>query len=348
MTKRLLSLAVGAACVLFAAAADTKDGAESTSDLKKYIPEVHGNVRAFFEQSTVTGDSRFFVQHARVTAAGYATDWLDYFAQVDLCASGTLKILDVYATVKPVSGLKLMFGQSKAPFSTETARAPYTYLFANTAATFTPGNIRSVGLRVSYKLPKAPVTFEGGIYNNSDMSNHNTWNASLLYSLRASATFACGLRPSLGFMSRRPQGQLGVRVNQYDATLGWKHGRFFAEAEYLYRMYTGRAHKPTQAFSLVLDYGFRLKARMADKISVQGRFDGMGDYSNGIKGADGTLSNTSESFRRVTLGVTASRKISRVECNFLINFEQYFYGHGCANPPAAANNMLIAGINVRI
>ncbi len=341
--KRILSVAAAVACVLCASASDADSAKASVS----YIPEIHGTVRAFFEQSTATGGSRFMVQNARLSAGGYLTPWLDYYAQIDLCASGTMKILDVYATVKPVAGLKLMLGQSKAPFSTETARSPHTYLFANTAATYAPGNIRSVGLRVTYTLPAAPVTFHGGLYNSTEASNHSLWNGSLLYSLRAAAELPCGLTPSIGFMSRKP-GNNGVRANQYDVTLGWRCGNFFAEAEYLYRLYAGSAHRPTQAFSLMVDYGFPVNWRMADKLSLRGRFDGRGDYSDGIKDADGNLTNTSESFRRVTVGVNASCRIARVECNFLINFEQYFYGHGCADPPASSDNMLIAGINVRI
>lgn len=337
------AVAAAAALTLSASSADST----ATKTYKKYIPAVHGTLRTFYQQSTVTGESRFIVQNARISAGGYIMDWLDYFLQVDFCAQGKIRILDVYAAVVPVDGLRLMLGQSKAPFSTITARAPHKYYFANTPCTFKAGNIRSVGLRASYAVPSTPLVLEGGAYNGSDMADHGTWNNSLLYSTRATLNFDFGLTPSAGFMSRRPSGT-GTRFNEFNISLSYKVAQLYLEGEYLYRHYTGSAHKATHMYYAMADYGFPVKARMADRLSLQARLDGCTDYSDALaKGADGHIYTTMPSHRRITVGATASKAIGPVKCDFLINFEQYFYGHAAATPSAADNNMLVAGLNIR-
>lgn len=345
--RRALCLLALTICALSCHAAGSAS-ADSThrTDIQKYLPEIRGTIRTFFVQSTATGDSRFEVQMARVSANGTVMPWLGYFIQADLCAYGKMKILDAYVTLKPADGLRLSLGQSKAPFSTETARLPHTYLFANTAATFAAGNIRSAGLRVQYTLPKTTLSLEGGLYNNIDMSEHGKPNKSLLASARVHWQSRGGWHPSVGFMSRKPADTGGVRFNEADATLSWLRGGFFAEGEYIYRHYTGHAFADSHIYSILADYGFDIKARMADRLSAQMRFDGTTTYSNSILNSDGKLSTSIPSRRRLTAGITAKRSFGKVSCAFLLNFEQYFYGHS-AHSASDADNALYAGLNVR-
>ena len=268
-------------------------------------------MRVFFRQSTATGDSRFELANARLTAGGYVMPWLDYFMQVDFNNLGKIKILDAYSTVTPVNGLKLMLGQMRVPYCVEATRAPHLYYFADVALTATFGNLRSVGFKAGYTLPCAPLYFEGGVFNASDMADHNVWNSALTYSIKANYSARCGLKPEIGFMSRVPGGAAaGVRVNQVDASLSWKYGRFFTEAEYIYRRYAGSAHKPSQAYNFFVNYAIPVKWRMANELSVQGRFDAITDASNGIRNSEGKLRTDIDSRRRVTLGVTATKTTS--------------------------------------
>lgn len=345
--RLLRFLVVAVALMLCLPAAFAADGVakDDKGEVWKFVPKVNANIRTFFEQSTATGDSRFIVQHARVSAAGYVMPWMDYFLQVDFCAMGKIKILDCFVNFVPVKGLKLQLGQSKAPFTTETMRPPFTYYFAQASTTFTPANIRAVGLRVFYDIPRTPLTAEGGVYNNTDMGDHGAWNNSMLYALRLRADLPGGLMPSLGWMSRRP-GVTGVRYNQYDASLTWQYRRVFLEAEYLYRHYRRGVHKPTQAFDFMADYTIPLKSRMANSLSFRGRYDGLLRYSNGERTADGTFAVT-PSYRRLTLGVNAQRMFGSLRCDFMINFEQYFYNNSGVRRTPSADNMLIAGVNLR-
>lgn len=347
-SRRLKCAACGLLCMLAAAASAPADSTDSSQNYKKFIPKVHGVLRTFFEQSTATGDSRFIVQNARLNASGYVMPWLNYFMQVDFCAMGKIKILDVYASVEPVAGLKLQLGQSKAPFSTQSARAPHEYHFVTEPLTAAPSSIRSVGLRVNWTVPRTPIHLDGGIYNSTDMLDHNSWNRSLLYSARLWSRLPCGFQPSVGFMSRQPGGKgRGVRYNQADVTLSYFGSRLFLEGEYLYRHFTGHAHKATHIYSFMIDYGFPIEARMADRLSVQGRFDGMSDYSTGFVSDEGMIVTNEPSHRRATVGVTATKKVGVLLCSFLINYEQYFYGHTSGAKTASNNNMLQAGVVVR-
>ena len=321
------------------------DSTATRSETWKYIPKFGGTMRVFYRNSTTTGDSRFELADARLTAGGYVMPWLDYYIQVNFNTLGSIKILDAYATVTPVKNLHLMAGQMRVPYCVEATRAPSAYYFADVALTCTFGNLRSVGVKAGYTLPKLPLYFEGGVFNASDMTNHNTWNSALTYSIKANYTARCGLKPEIAFMSRVPGGApAGVRVNQYDASLSWTHGHFFTEAEYIYRLYAGSAHKPSQAWNFFVSYGIPVKWRMANEVSFQARFDGITAASSGTKNDAGELPTTIAARRRVTVGATATKRIGKLETHFRINYEQYFYGHTSMTIAPADNNQLIAGI----
>ncbi|MDE6135484.1 MAG: OprO/OprP family phosphate-selective porin, partial [Muribaculaceae bacterium] len=219
------------------------------SEPPSFIPTLHGIVRADYELSTDNGDSRFQVQNARLSASGAVLPFLDYFMQVDFCAAGRVRILDVYAAVRPTGNLKIFAGQMRVPFSAESTRSPRDYYFVNTALVQSYGNLRAVGVKAGYLLPRTPLYFEGGVFNASDMEAHTSWNAGMTYGVKANATLGAW-RPEVAFMSRIPGGHgHGVRVNMANASLSWKSDAWFVEAEYIYRHYTGHTHDATHVYS---------------------------------------------------------------------------------------------------
>ncbi len=311
----------------------------------RYMPKFNGTFRGFFQQSTVKSESRFTVANARLCAGGYVLPWLDYLVQVDFCAAGKIRLMDAYATVTPMQGLTVLLGQTRVPFSVEASRAPHLYYFTDVSLTADFGNLRSVGIKAGYKTKGVPLYFEGGIFNSADMVDHNVWNRALTYGVKANYTAGYGLRPEVAFMSRVPGGTgNGIRVNQWNASLSWTYGRFFAEGEYIYRHYTGDSHKPSHAYNFFVDYGIPVNWRMADKLSFQARLDGISDASNGIRQSDGTLATTIDGHRRITAGATASRTVGKLYCAFRLNYEQYFYGHTENTAIATENSMLVAGL----
>lgn len=310
-----------------------------------YVPDFHGTLRAFYRNSTPTGQSRFEIANARLSVGGYVMPWLDYYIQTDFCAGGEIKILDAYASVRPAEGLRLMLGQMRVPLCVEATRAPHQYYFADVALVTLFGNLRSVGFKAGYTVPGTKLYFEGGIFNASDMTRHTTWNRAMTYSVKANWTTPCGLKPEIGFMSRVPGGYgNGVRLNQYDASLSWTHGRFFAEAECLWRLYAGADRDASYAFNVFASYGIPVKWRMADQLSVQARFDMIDDASNGVYDDSHHITTTIPARRRVTVGVTASRNIGKLSAHFRINYEQYFYDRGMKAPSLSEDNELVAGV----
>lgn len=340
--KRLSVLLTAAACVLCVHAAS--DTTQTRQDWR-YIPTFSGIFRGFFEQSTVRNESRFTVANARLSAGGYVLPWLDYLLQVDFCAAGKIRVMDAYASVSPINGLKVTIGQTRVPFCVEASRSPYKYYFTDVSLTADFGNLRSAGIKAGYRLPGIPLYFEGGVFNAADMIDHNVWNGALTYGLKTNYTAPGGLKPEVAFMSRVPGGTgQGVRVNMWNASISWTYGRFFVEGEYIYRHYTGDAHKPSHAYNFFVDYDIPVDWRMADKLSFQARLDGISDASSGIRRADGTLATTIDGHRRLTAGATASRTIGKVYCAFKLNYEQYFYGHTEAKASSGENSKLVAGL----
>ena len=66
----------------------------------------------------------------------------------------------------------------------------------------------------------------------------------------------------------------------YDGGITYKSGRWTAEAEYLYKHYTKDAFRDVNAFDGFICYDLPLK-KIFSKISFLGRFDYMGDHSDG-------------------------------------------------------------------
>lgn len=329
--------------------------AAAADSLRRYVPTIQGTLRAFYRQSTEGDGARFEIANARLSASGYATPWLDYLIQVDFCERGKVKILDAFVKVTPAKGLALYLGQMRVPFSVASCRFPWKYYFADVELVARYGSMRDVGFKAGYTIPGTALYAEGGVFNASDMSDHSHWDRSMTYAVKANYTTPFGLKPEVAFMSRRHGGSgVGVRVNQYDVAASYSWRRLFAEAEYIYRTYSGRAttlsaddtpcrYAPSHAWSVFADYSFPVKSRMADAVSVQARFDGMTDASTGVY-SDGYLIDNMQAVTRTTIGATASRTFGSVYFAFRINYE---YMHYAAPRPASADgSQLIAGVTL--
>lgn len=316
-------------------AAETAENDSTAKREWKYIPQFHGTLRTFYEWSTATGQSKFSVRNARLTVGGYILPKVDYFMQVDLCAAGKILILDAYARVTPVDGLFIYAGQMRVPFSVESSRRPCDYHFADVSLVADLGNLRSVGVKAGYTVPKTTLYFEGGIFNGTDKAEHNTWNSQLTYSIKANYTKA-GFRPELAFMSRVDGGQdTGRRFNQFNASLSWSNSNWFIEGEYIGRyMKHAEGERVPNAYDIFVDYGFPVKWKLANRLSVQARADGV---TNGRNFTD---------CNRLTFGATAHYSYKSLFMDFRINFEQYFYNSGAVDIETGRNNKLVAGVIV--
>lgn len=317
--------------------------AEGTSDgASKYIPTIHGNIRAKYEYSTADDESRFAVRNARVKIGGYALPMVDYLVQVDFCAYGKISIMDAYVRLSPVKNLKILMGQERVPFSVDASRDLHEYYFTDLSfgAKYL-GNLRSVGIKAGYTIPKTDIYVEGGIFNSSGLGDHTIWNTEMTYSIKANWKSNFGLMPQICFMSRQPTG--GVRYNQTDVSLSWHNSHWFVEGEYLYCNYTNDTHAPVHAFNFFADYGFNIKSKLCQRLSFRGRYDGTTAVSTGVKDASGMLIDNYAKRQRLTAGVKTSYIHSKASLDLLLNYQHYFYPEsveGTINP--AENSRIVA------
>lgn len=314
---------------------------DNKTDIKKYIPEFHGTMRAFYQLSTTSGDSRFMVQNARLCAGGFVLPKVDYLLQVDFCDRGNIKLLDAYMRVTPMDGLQVYGGQMRVPFCVEATRAPHAYIFCDVGLVTLLGNLRSVGVKGGYKVPGTDLYMEGGVFNATDMLDHNAWNSSLTYGIKANYTYS-GLKPEIGFMSRVPGGNnRGCRINQLDASLSWRCGGLFVEGEYIWRHYCG-PFSNSQAYSILADYAWPVRWAVANRMSVQSRFEGLTTASNG-QYVDGVLPADITARRRLTVGTTLRYDYGKAHFDYKINYEQYFYSHSVTSILSSDNSKLVVG-----
>ena len=83
-----------------------------------------------YELGTESGDSRFALRNSRLGVQGDLSKQISYKFMVDFSDNGKLRVLDLYATIKPVKGLKLTFGQGGLPIFNSYTTSPNSIDFA--------------------------------------------------------------------------------------------------------------------------------------------------------------------------------------------------------------------------
>ena len=330
----------------------------SDSTKVNYRPNVHGTVRPRAELLTESGEARFQVRNARLSIDGQIAPNVDYFFNTDFCDRGSILILDVWARVHVIRQLSLQAGQFRMPFGVEPFRAPHTYIFANRSFIGKQVcNVRAVGVEVAYKFANIPLTLEAGMFNPNTIGNHETWRKDFAYAAKASYRVS-NVTLATGVQSLIPD---GVRINLFDACVGWRAGRWQVEGELMTKHYTRPAYNrydsylgpvseevnTTVAYCAYADYAMPIKAGMFNKLSFQGRFDGMTDHSNGYRDENGLLAITDAARNRVTIGSTISYvKSKNMFLDLRLNFEKYFYGEDTVIP-LGQGDKIIAEIVLR-
>lgn len=323
-----------------------------------YRPNVHGTVRPHAEVLTESGEARFQVRNARLSIDGQIAPNIDYFFNTDFCDRGSILILDVWARIHIIQQLSVQAGQFRMPFGVDPFRAPHTYIFANRSFIGKQVcNVRAVGVEVAYKFANIPLTIEGGMFNANPIGNHETWSKDFAYAAKASYRVS-NVTLSTGVQSIIPD---GVRTNLFDACVGWRAGHWQVEGEFMTKHYTRAACKDydsslglvseevntTLAYCAYVDYAMPIKAGMFNKLSFQGRFDGMTDHSNARRDENGLLTITDEARNRVTIGSTISYvKSKNMFLDLRLNYEKYFYAKD-AVIPLGQGDKIIAEIVLR-
>jgi hypothetical protein len=335
--KKVLSICAAAAIAVSAPAQESKDSVN-------YMPHFHGTVRARFEYATEGGEYRFQVRNARFSVNGNITREISYFINTDLCDRGKMKILDAWAKAEFVPGVSLQAGQFRMPFGVDPFRAPHQYYFANRSFIGKQMcNYRAVGAMLIYSLPSVPLKLEAGAFNPYTIGDHAVWEKTLAAAGKATYT-AGNVKLSAGASTIRPN---GVRANIAGACVSWSHGRWIVEGEYMHKHYVRDAFKSAHAYSVFSNYSMPVKAGIFNRLSFQGRFDGITDHSDAKPDENGLLTLTDPARNRITAGCTlTTMKAKNMYFDFRVDYEKNFYLHHY-KPSAEYGDKVVAEVVLR-
>lgn len=288
-----------------------------------YRPEIHGTVRAKYEYQPDEEAGRFEVRNARVSVTGQVNPIVTYKAEIDFSDEGNIKMLDAYARLKPARMADFTIGQMRVPFTIDAHRSPHQQYFANRSFIAKQvGNVRDVGATVGCRFNAGfPITVEGGLFNGSGLTGQKDyWTRSINFSAKATVMLPCGIDVVLSTQKTSPE---GTDIYMYDAGLSWHNRRWHVEAEYLRKHYADGKFPAVNAFNSFVCYDLPLR-RVFSKVSFLGRFDCMGDHSDGTV-SEGALVLTDAGRKRLTGGITLSLDKAFI-ADIRINYEKYFYG----------------------
>ena len=337
--KHIAILALGLALPL-AALADN-EGEKKKVD---YHPEFHGTVRAKYEYQPEVDAGRFQVRNARISVSGNVAPIVAYKAEIDLSDEGKIKMLDAYTRITPLKDFEFTIGQMRVPFTIDAHRSPHQQYFANRSFIAKQvGNVRDVGATLGYRIESAlPIILQAGIFNGSGLTDQKDfWTKNINYSAKAQFLLPKGFNVVLSAQKIKPS---EVSINMYDAGINFRYGRWMVEAEYLFKHYNKHAFGDVNAFDGFICYDLPLK-KAFKKISFLGRFDYMGDHSDGTLNEQGKLYITDYERKRLTAGVTLSIAKPFI-ADLRLNYEQYFYNEG-AQVKVSEQNKIVAEVMIR-
>ncbi len=305
----------------------TMSGINAFADEKEninYMPEIHGAIRSRYEMDTKSGDARFQVRNARVSLTGQVAPIIHYFVQIDACDRGKMKFLDAWGRFDLTREFKIQAGQFREPFGVDNFRAPNNYIFANRSFLGKDvDNVRGVGMKAGYYgTENLPLTVEAGVFNSSSISDHEVWSKKPTFATKVSYRLG-DFKLTTGFHSRRPE---NVRMNLFDAAVGYYGGRWVVEGEYMNCHYTNGTAPTCHSYVVFADRWFPVKLGVFNRASVQARVDGMTNHSTGMADDEGKLQIDDPLRNRITVGGTLTYAYKWLRADVRLNFEKYFYG----------------------
>ncbi len=238
----------------------TAPAKEQRESLKKYIPEVTGEIKTRFEWRTNGRSVRFNVRNARLRANGYVNPYVNYRFFLDFHDQGKINILDAYIVAR-YKGWEVVLGQQRADLD----RSLNPYFFANRsflikfmASHYAVGDVgddavniqgwRDMGAQFSYRFAgRVPVRVAAGIFNGSGLNNPQWQSSTLSYvgrieighkfdGLGIKTWYYSGALAPLdktvivdGMQQRIPHRQ---KMRMAAAGIHYAHKRYYVESEY--------------------------------------------------------------------------------------------------------------------
>lgn len=302
------------------------------------LPQLYGTLRTRYEWVPDGNDMRFQVRNARIGISGKIAPIIDYRAEADLSDRGTMKCLDVWGRVALSDNFKVQLGGMRLPFTFGSYRPPHQYLFADRPFVDKQvGSPRNVGLKLIYAVPNTGLDMEGGIFNSGSYSVQG-WQERMAVAgkvrYRIDNVTLLG-----GYQSLAPD---TIRMNHWGAAINWQNSHWMVEGEYVYCHYTNHRFRDAHGYNFMVDYGMPVKIGYFNRISFQGRWDGLTDYSDGkAVGDNDELCVKNHARNRITAGTTLSYVHPKVRADFRLNYEEYIYHHG-VKPTADERSKFVA------
>ena len=303
-------------------------GFAQDSNLKKYLPEIHGTIRGKYEYQTSVGEQRFQVRTARVSVEGKVLPIVSYKAEVDLCDEGVIKMLDAYARVTPIENFDVTIGQMRIPFTIDAHRSPHLQYFANRSfISKQMGSMRDAGATLRYTLKEGfPMQIEAGLFSGSGLTEQKGWHKSLCYSGKIIMTPVKGYNLTLSTQRIHPTGTTNIYMYDAGTFYEWRNWHF--EVEAMYKNYAHSDMKDVWAVDAFVNYDYFLKKEksLIKKVSFLARYDSMGDNCDGSVDEDGNMYITDYARKRFTGGFTFSLG-TPFQADLRVNYEKYWYDH---------------------
>lgn len=295
----------------------------SAQSPKKYLPEIHGTIRAKYEYEPPIDKGRFEIRNARLSVEGKASSIVHYKAEIDLSDEGKIKMLDAYVRTQS-NDWNFTAGQMRVPFTIDAHRSPHLQFFANRSFIAKQvGNVRDVGASFAWTFRwSTPITLEGGIFNGSGLTEQKDfWTSNYNFSFKAQTIIDRRLNITIS-CQKANAGE--VNVMMWDVGSYWQDSRWPIEGEFLRKTYANSVFVPVNAVDAFAAYRLPLKKGLT-AISFLGRYDYMSDHSRGNKNSEGNLRTDDHERHRLTGGVTLSLGTSALQTDVRLNYEQYFY-----------------------
>lgn len=346
--QRLIPFFVALVSCVAGSAAETADSVVSAEkNWRQYLPEINGTFRGRYELDAENGAGRFAVRTMRVSVKGSVIPRLDYFAEIDLCDEGAIKMMDAYGRFNiPRPDMKVQIGQFRMPFGLDVHRGPQSQYFANRSfIAKTMVNMRDVGLKVEYGVHAGvPVSLMASVFNCSGLTRQKDyWTKRYGYSFKAQVKPLPSVLAEVSYISFHKGGR---RMNAIDAGACWEGYGWHVEGEYIHKIYCHDAFGNVDGCNFFTAKKFPLKGKVVNGISALARYDYMGNHSTGIAGDDGGLLIESPERHRLTVGSTLSLGRGKHYAEVRLNYEQYFHKEGVVLPVSEGNKM-VAELMVR-
>ena len=227
--------------------------------------------------------------------------------------------------------MNIRLGQMRVPFSIDAHRSPHCQYFANRSFIAKQvGNVRDVGLCLSYKFSNVPLSLEVGAFNGSGLTDQKDfWTNSFNFSAKAVYEPWHWLTLEGSVQRVSPNNHA---VYLYDGGLGLHAAGWLVEGEMIRKHYAKHAFKNVNAWNVMGGYTLALhpRGKMGKETGLNAlrflvRYDGMTDHSSGTIDENGAFKLTDTERQRLTGGLTLCGSRGRINAELRLNYEKYFY-----------------------